>query len=382
MARTREWVLDQLLTSMADADPLESLIRRAGGICDASVVVVTERGEIARSVGSAPARLISGWLHESSEARGRIGRWALHRLDIRIRGQSYGLVVARVVSGSDDEASDSNELVRTVLECMGKLLRSFSSFNALAVSSRRTESEQLVRTLQQGISSAREPALWRAMEAMGFESWEPVRVARVVIRTEAARGMAPLAESSGEPWTALSGSTDAWSDGPVLTAETARSARDAEYTLVFAARLAIDQVLPVERAVGGVSEPFVALSRIPEMLTAADTAAAVAPARVRGNRLVAVDDMRPFEWAAARLRSQFDQTVVRRCLDRLRADPDVWETVAVHYGEGGTVSHTARRLRIHENTVRYRLAKLERMLGTPLSDPRTVADIVIALSAA
>lgn len=45
----------------------------------------------------------------------------------------------------------------------------------------------------------------------------------------------------------------------------------------------------------------------------------------------------------------------------------------------GSATETARQLRTHRNTVRYRLARAERLLGADLSDPDARLCIAVAL---
>lgn len=54
-----------------------------------------------------------------------------------------------------------------------------------------------------------------------------------------------------------------------------------------------------------------------------------------------------------------------RGLDRVR------ETVAAYLDAGGNVDHVAATLFVHKNTVRYRLAQAEKLLGHPLTERRT-----------
>lgn len=57
--------------------------------------------------------------------------------------------------------------------------------------------------------------------------------------------------------------------------------------------------------------------------------------------------------------------------DRLR------ETVASYLTWGGNVDHVANELMIHKNTVRYRLAQAEELLGRPLTDRRTEVSLAL-----
>jgi DNA-binding PucR family transcriptional regulator len=41
----------------------------------------------------------------------------------------------------------------------------------------------------------------------------------------------------------------------------------------------------------------------------------------------------------------------------------------------------AETLHVHHNTVRYRLARVEELMGRPLKDPATIASLYIALAA-
>lgn len=58
-------------------------------------------------------------------------------------------------------------------------------------------------------------------------------------------------------------------------------------------------------------------------------------------------------------------------LDRIR------ETVATYLELGGSVEQTAARLFVHKNTIRYRLAQAEELVGHPLAERRT--EIALAL---
>jgi hypothetical protein len=57
------------------------------------------------------------------------------------------------------------------------------------------------------------------------------------------------------------------------------------------------------------------------------------------------------------------------------------ETLDHWFAAAGSAANTARTLFVHPNTVRYRLRRIEELLGRPLSDPRAVADLGAALLA-
>ncbi|MFH8367676.1 PucR family transcriptional regulator [Streptomyces sp. NPDC018031] len=57
------------------------------------------------------------------------------------------------------------------------------------------------------------------------------------------------------------------------------------------------------------------------------------------------------------------------------------ETLECWFAAGGSAAGAGRLLYCHSNTVRYRLRRLEELVGRSLGDPRTVADLGVALSA-
>lgn len=55
----------------------------------------------------------------------------------------------------------------------------------------------------------------------------------------------------------------------------------------------------------------------------------------------------------------------------------VRETVSTFLELGGSVERTAAAMFVHKNTIRYRLAQAEELLGHPLSERRT--EVAVAL---
>ncbi|WP_007024109.1 PucR family transcriptional regulator, partial [Saccharomonospora iraqiensis] len=70
----------------------------------------------------------------------------------------------------------------------------------------------------------------------------------------------------------------------------------------------------------------------------------------------------------------------RRVLDPLDGHPDLARTVRVFLEHSASPTRTARALRVHVNTVRYRLARAGELLGADLTDFRTQVDLYLALS--
>lgn len=99
------------------------------------------------------------------------------------------------------------------------------------------------------------------------------------------------------------------------------------------------------------------------------------PSQVRGETSRRMSSV---EWAAARMNSRFDRQLISRFLGLLSESEDAWTTLTTYIDCGAKISETAARLHVHENTVRYRLGQIEKKLNRRLSDPFTMADIVIA----
>ena len=55
------------------------------------------------------------------------------------------------------------------------------------------------------------------------------------------------------------------------------------------------------------------------------------------------------------------------------------ETLQSYFAVNMNVAEAALRLNVHRNTVRYRLARIEELLGMRLNAPRTIANLHLAL---
>ena len=66
----------------------------------------------------------------------------------------------------------------------------------------------------------------------------------------------------------------------------------------------------------------------------------------------------------------------------LQAEPMLWEAVVAYFDHDLDVVRTAAALHLHPNSLRYRLARVEKLLGRSLKQPSTIAGLYIAILAA
>jgi purine catabolism regulator len=72
---------------------------------------------------------------------------------------------------------------------------------------------------------------------------------------------------------------------------------------------------------------------------------------------------------------------VNEILDVLRANPPLHEALSAYFEHDLDIAATAASLHMHRNSLRYRLARAEQVLGRSLKQPATIAAIHIALVA-
>ena len=366
---TREQIFDELMSGLNSVDPLESALLRATNICRGAGLVVNELGEVIRSVGTAPTHLISQWVQDeifadADRARwdepksGAIGRWHVYAQTVCLRSRNHVIVVAvhadAFVEREDDAA------VSLILDVLTKLLRAFEGLESFSISNRREESVRVLRDLEAGVSPGREPAIWRLLESFGFVAYEPIRAVRVRL---------DIADSVSARPTLPPG-------GGLVIRESEYGASAIEQTVVCSGDFDIESRLDAPGLLDvGVSGLFTALSQVPEMLQTAN----VALGSVRGTKFAFVDRMRPIEWAAARMSMRFDRRLVAAFLNPIVTKPEASTTLRTYVESGGSIAEVAARLHVHENTVRYRIKQIENVLDARLTDPRTAAEIVLAL---
>jgi DNA-binding PucR family transcriptional regulator len=72
---------------------------------------------------------------------------------------------------------------------------------------------------------------------------------------------------------------------------------------------------------------------------------------------------------------------VDEILSVLRANPALYEALGAYFAHDLDIASTAEALHMHRNSLRYRLARAEHVLGRSLKQPSTIAAVYLALVA-
>ncbi len=132
----------------------------------------------------------------------------------------------------------------------------------------------------------------------------------------------------------------------------------------------------------GVSPVYTALERTSQALHLARIALASSPA---GDPVVNVFDDAPLPVLVASAPTTSYQVVKTILGPLLDINPDerdmLLDTLAAFFAFRGSAIEAGKHLYCHPNTVRHRLRRIERQTGRPLNDPRSSAELFVALEA-
>jgi purine catabolism regulator len=95
--------------------------------------------------------------------------------------------------------------------------------------------------------------------------------------------------------------------------------------------------------------------------------------------VVSFDELDAASWLLASCDRRVASQKIVELLAPLREQESLLQTLQVYFDAEMNVAEAARRLNVHRNTLRYRLARIESLLGLRLESPQAIANLHLAL---
>jgi len=373
--RRRVTIESSLAEAMASENPEEALVRRLGSLIEASVVLYSLDGRVATSVGAAPREAIWDELRaDPSRTRFTVGRWLVVAEPVLT-----GPDVRRWLTVATRRRGLSEDLVVGVVRSAARLLGVVDlAREAMRAGERTLRAELLDQLLDPGRGTEVPPERLAAfgfdadretrLALLEFESWQHESVAgRASEAGRAARIVESAAQDSGAACLVAARRGGL----AVVFQERERDLED------WAARLAGQGFDPI----AGVGRPFpaggkAALDSLRDAELALDHVRR--SSRQRERRSLRFEDFGLAEWLLASAAGRALDKKAETALSPLRPHAELLRTLLTYLDCDLDVPRTARRLHLHENSLRYRLRRIEAILGRSLRDLCTIVDLHLA----
>ena len=373
--RRRVTIESSLAEAMASEDPEEALVRRLGSLVDASVVLYSLDGRVATSVGAAPREAIWQELRsDPSRTRFAVGRWLVVAEPVLA-----GHDVRRWLTVATRRRGLSEDLVVGVVRSAARLLGVVDLAREAMRAGERTLRAELLDQLLDAARGTEVPP--ERLAAFGFDADRETRVALLESESWAGESAAGRASETGRAARIIESAAEG-SGCPCLVA-----VRRGRLTVIFqererdledwTARLAAHGLGPI----AGIGRPFLAggngaLDSLRDAELALDH---LHRAAARGQRRsLRFEEFGLAEWLLAAADARVVDKKAETSLAPLRSHPELFRTLLTFLESDLDVPRAARRLHLHENSLRYRLKRIEAILGRSLRELPTIVDLHLA----
>ncbi|MER5391423.1 helix-turn-helix domain-containing protein [Saccharopolyspora sp. NPDC002686] len=208
---------------------------------------------------------------------------------------------------------------------------------------------------------------WEAGKLLGLAPDANLAVVVAETRTLAEESLVGVERSLAEL-----GIVSAWQLTPAVQAGIASLREDQHDALLRVLR-------ELASARTGVSPLFQRLADAPRALHFARVALAGLPPGKAGVRVFSSSPLAALVASDPEEGRRLAEDVLGGLLDLPADDRDgLLDTLHAVFDNGGSTASAARALHCHPNTVRYRLRRIHELTGRPLSDPRSLAELVTA----
>lgn len=374
--------LQETLSSLTDGNQLAFVLRRIAGAIDGGALLYNRAGELVASIGQAPERLV--WegvarIHQTEAAPHpfHVGRWRCDPVRTGPGGRQHHLVVTQHEASYEPIASELFTAFDVAVTAAIGAIRG-------ADTRRIFERAQLLESLERGIPTSREARYWTRLAEFGFIPRAPVRLVvgistnGTALDNDQTRHLIRDAEEANIPI--------------LFASRIVSAASDAEFHAIIPATDTATAWLQRHLADTflGQSDSHSALADIPRATREAELAhhVAVEYGEARLDAGIAIGDVAQVvnyrelslrHWLAAEAPPVELRARRRRLLRVFDGHDELLHTLIVHLAHGLEVAVTAKVLYLHPNTVRYRLSRVEDLLGESLRSPQLLTDLTLCL---
>lgn len=352
-----------LLAALAYPDVEAELVRRLADSLRISAVLYGPDLQVIASQGAAPVHLIAETIHAHAGPRTRLGRWEVNLGSIETMAKAYWLALAWQ-PGQEPSA----EVLRSSRRAIEQLLRAHSTTVATSRTQDYRQRAQLLSEFLSGVDEARLERLRDQLVLVRFprEGMFQVHMIRPVHKDPTWTSRTDMIATNVLEMTSNRGVQVLLGvhDGAFVVLHTGRE----EFS-----RLLLD-ISPSDHHGSSSTYSDLLQSRAAFRQAGISLSAGSRQGTFLPFYRVGFAEFVLGHVPAEELRVKADQE-----LSGLAEYPSAIETLVHYLRHGLDVQATGIAMHLHPNSIRYRLAKIEEILGKPLNDPETLTVLYLSL---
>jgi purine catabolism regulatory family protein/PucR-like helix-turn-helix protein/diguanylate cyclase with GGDEF domain len=343
-----------LVDALRTPQPERAMVDRLAKFLDASVVLLDTEGGSEIVAGKPPPSPLLGQVCEQPAGLVELDADGWHAVATPVATRAdeaeRWLVLASQRSGF------VSKLAKPAAEATAPLLAALARLGDVVRDQEQAVKAALLEEALEPVAARDLPPLAARAAAFGIDFCEPARMVVVrdggrelVARLEAERVPHLVQQRDGAQVALVQGDRDVWH--------------------------AVAEALPAARI--GIGRTISAITDVHHSLRDAE----LAVAHTSGRRIVRFEDFDLGTFMVSEVPPDRLGPKVDEILSVLRANPPLHEALRAYFEHDLDIATTAAALHMHRNSLRYRLARAEQVLGRSLKQPATVAAVYIALVA-
>ena len=365
-----------LMDALGEEDPQRAVLARLASFVGATTLLFAPDGSVEAATGEAP--VVAIWqaisAHPAVLVEFELDGW--HTVATPV---TAGQAVTGWLAVVSRRARSVDRLIRPAARATAPVLAALARLRGVAREQERAiRGALLEQALEPGAGSDAGTVAARAA-SLGIDLAVPARV--VLVRSQAARERAHAKADLNDVRARLEHRLD---DSGLRHLTTRRPGAVLALVQGEGERLhaAITGLVDDQPGVAaGIGRPVTRLERAVDSLRDAE----IAVRRIGQDRRERLLDFADFDLGTlvvSESPAERIQPKVEECLSILRANPGLHAALVAYFQQGMDVMRAAEAMHLHHNSVRYRLGRLEQLMGRQLRDPATIASLYIALAAA
>jgi PucR family transcriptional regulator, purine catabolism regulatory protein len=360
-----------VLDALGEPEPEAAVVERLARFLDASVAVLGASGDAELTVGKVPTDAVWEFVkHRVPKlVEAEVDGWHLVAMPLASQAAEppRWLLIAGRSSGF------AAALARSAAETTAPLLAAMDRLREVVRNQKDAVKGALLEESLDAVDARDLPTLAARAAGFGVDFSQP---ARIVVLRECAALDQPVDLSVLEHEL-----EEAFGPASVPHLLTARDGAVVALVQGFDVRAVLDALLTAQPgAVAGIGRPFEDLAAAHHSLRDAELAAR-GVSRQAGPRILAFEDFDLGTLLVSEAQPAWLGPKVEELIAPIRDNPSLYEALTSWFEHDLDIAAAAARLHLHPNSLRYRLARIEELIGRSLRLPSTIADLHIALLA-